>query len=160
MTAALQSLQTIFGPDRLLVDTESLKHYGRDWTTYFDIKASAVVFPETTEEVQTLVKWARTNKISLVPSGGRTGLSGGACALHGEVVVSFDRMNKIGEFNPTDQTVVCEAGVITESLQKFAQEKGLFYPVDFAAKGSSQIGGNVATNAGGIRVIRYGNTRN
>ncbi|MBX3039991.1 MAG: FAD-binding oxidoreductase [Bdellovibrionaceae bacterium] len=159
MTAALQSLQTIFGPDRILVDAESLKHYGRDWTTYFDIQASAVVFPETTEEVQTLVKWARTNKIPLVPSGGRTGLSGGACALHGEVVVSFERMNKISEFNPTDQTVICGAGVITESLQKFAVEKGLFYPVDFAAKGSSQIGGNVATNAGGIKVVRYGMTR-
>ena len=159
MTAALQSLQTLFGPDRLLVDAESLKHYGRDWTTYFDIKASAVVFPETTEEVQSLVKWARMNKIPLVPSGGRTGLSGGACALHGEVVVSLERMNKIWEFNPTDQTVTCGAGVITEALQKFAAEKGLFYPVDFAAKGSSQIGGNVATNAGGIKVVRYGMTR-
>lgn len=159
MTAGLQQLQSVLPADRIRVDEESLKYYGRDWTTYFDIKASAVVFPETTEEVQNLVKWARQFKVSLVPSGGRTGLSGGACALHGEVVVSFERMNQMREFSPIDQTVLCGAGVVTEALQKFAQDQGLFYPVDFAAAGSSHIGGNVATNAGGIKVVRYGMTR-
>lgn len=159
MTSVLLSLQAQFGAGRVLTDAESLKHYGRDWTTYFDIKASAVVFPETTEEVRDLVRWARKNKVYLIPSGGRTGLSGGACALHGEVIVSFERMNRITDFNPTDQTVRCGAGVVTEALQEFALGKNLFYPVDFAAKGSSQIGGNVATNAGGIKVVRYGMTR-
>lgn len=159
MSPVLESLKTLFGAQRFLTDSEALKHYGRDWTTYFDVQPSAVVFPENTDEVRTLVQWARTNKIALVPSGGRTGLSGGACALHGEIIVSFERMNQIFAFNPTDQTVTCQAGVITEALQKFAAENQLFYPVDFAAKGSSQIGGNVATNAGGIKVVRYGMTR-
>jgi FAD/FMN-containing dehydrogenase len=143
----------------ILTDESSLKHYGKDWTTYFDIKASAILFPRTTQDVVEIVKWARKNKIALVPSGGRTGLSGAACAVKGEVVVSFEKMNQIRDFNPFDQTVVCEAGVITETLQKFATEKGLYYPVDFAARGSSQIGGNIATNAGGIKVVRYGMTR-
>ena len=96
---------------------------------------------------------------SLVPSGGRTGLSGGAVASQGEIVVSFDRMNKILDFNEADRLVTCQAGVVTGALQEFARSKGLFYPVDFASSGSSQIGGNVATNAGGIKVIRYGLTR-
>ena len=143
----------------VLTDAESLKIYGRDWTTYYDIKASAVLFPENTEQVAKIVQWARKNKISLVPSGGRTGLSGAACALNGEVIISFDKMNKIKDFSPIDQTVVVEAGVITESLQKYAVSKDLYYPVDFAARGSSQMGGNIATNAGGIKVVRYGMTR-
>ncbi len=145
--------------DKIKTDPEILKIYGKDWTNYFDIKASAVLFPINTEQVLKIVQWARKNKISLVPSGGRTGLSGAACALNGEVIVSFDRMNQIKNFNSTEQTIVCEAGVITEALQKWAQDHQLFYPVDFAARGSSQIGGNIATNAGGIKVIRYGLTR-
>ncbi|MES3037014.1 MAG: FAD-binding oxidoreductase [Bdellovibrionota bacterium] len=146
-------------PTQVKTDPESLKYYGKDWTTYFDIKPSAIVFPESTEDVVTIVKWAVSTKTSLVPSGGRTGLSGGACALNQEVVVSFERMNKFSNFNALDMTVTCEAGVVTEELQKYAHEKGLFYPVDFAARGSSQVGGNVATNAGGIKVLRYGLTR-
>jgi len=155
--SALQDLK--FPKDRIKTDAESLKFYGKDWTTYYDIKSSAVLFPKTTEEVVEIVHWARKNKISLVPSGGRTGLSGAACALHGEVIVSFEQMNQIKDFSSTDQTVVCEAGVITEALQKWAVDHQLYYPVDFAARGSSQIGGNIATNAGGIKVVRYGLTR-
>lgn len=158
---SLEAINTIdFLPKTsVLTDTASLQHYGRDWTTYFDIKASAVLFPQSTEDVVKIVKWARTYKIALIPSGGRTGLSGAACATKGEVIVSFEKMNQIREFNPVDQTVVVEAGVVTEALQKFAESKGLYYPVDFAAKGSSQMGGNIATNAGGIKVVRYGMTR-
>ncbi len=141
------------------IDAESLKYYGKDWTTYFDIKASAVLFPETTEDVVKIVQWGRKNKIALIPSGGRTGLSGAACATTGEVVVSFEKMNRILEFNEHDCSVDIEPGVITESLQEFAAGKGLLYPVDFAAVGSSHMGGNIATNAGGIKVVRYGLTR-
>jgi FAD/FMN-containing dehydrogenase len=146
-------------PDQIKTDPESLKYYGKDWTTYFDIKASAVLFPLSTDDVVKIVQWARQNKISLVPSGGRTGLSGAACALNGEVVVSFEKMNHILSFNEIESSVEIEPGVITESLQNFAKSKDLFYPVDFAARGSSQMGGNIATNAGGIKVVRYGLTR-
>ncbi|MBC7464406.1 MAG: FAD-binding oxidoreductase [Bdellovibrio sp.] len=140
-------------------DPDSLKYYGKDWTTYFDIKASAILFPESTADVVAIVQWARKHKIALVPSGGRTGLSGASCATKGEVIVSFEKMNHILTFNTDESTVDIEPGVITESLQEFAKEKGLYYPVDFAARGSSQMGGNIATNAGGIKVVRYGLTR-
>ncbi len=140
-------------------DSESLKLYGKDWTKHFTPNPQAVVFPRTTEQVRDLVLWARQNKTALVPSGGRTGLSAGAYATNKEVVVSLEKMNKILELNRFDQTMRCEAGVITEQVQKHAWENGYFYPVDFGARGSSQIGGNVATNAGGIKVIRYGLTR-
>jgi glycolate oxidase subunit GlcD len=152
-------LNSIFPASRLLTDDASLAFYGRDWTRHYDIAPSAVVFPESKQEIAELVKWARENRIGLVPSGGRTGLSGGACALRGEVVVSFEKMNKILEFNETDRTVTVQPGVITERIQEFAKSKNSYYPVDFAARGSSQIGGNIATNAGGVKVLRYGLTR-
>lgn len=146
-------------PHQIKSDSESLAYYGKDWTTYFDIKASVILFPESTDDVVSIVKWANENSIALVPSGGRTGLSGGACATQSEAVVSFEKMNKILDFDAFSQTVKVQPGVITEDLQKFAHEKNLFYPVDFAARGSSHIGGNIATNAGGIKVVRYGLTR-
>lgn len=145
--------------NKIKTDPASLQYFGKDWTTYYDIKSSAVLFPTTTEDVVAIVQWARQHSIALVPSGGRTGLSGAACATRGEVIVSFEKMNRVIEFNETDGTVVLEPGVITEELQNLAAKNGYYYPVDFAASGSSQIGGNIATNAGGIKVVRYGMTR-
>jgi FAD/FMN-containing dehydrogenase len=155
----LAELQSLLSVDRVLSDPASLNHYGRDWTKHYEIHPSAVAFPLSTDEVVAVVKWARKHQIGLVPSGGRTGLSGGACALQGEIVVSFEKMNQILNFDAVDRCVDVQAGVVTEQLQQFARDKGYLYPVDFAARGSSQIGGNIATNAGGVKVIRYGNTR-
>jgi FAD/FMN-containing dehydrogenase len=151
--------EAVVAPHQVRTDPEDLKIWGKDWTNGFTIAPSAIVFPESNEQVVELVACAIKDRLHLVPSGGRTGLSGGAVAGNGEVVVSFDRMNKILDFNPQDRLVRCQAGVITQTLQEFAVKQGLFYPVDFASAGSSQIGGNVATNAGGIKVIRYGLTR-
>lgn len=160
MTASvdMKTLEAILGQD-LSVDADTLATYGRDWTHVAKPSPLAVAFPRSTEQVQKIVVWARASKVAIVPSGGRTGLSGGAIAARGELVVSFARMNRIGELNATESTVHCEAGVITETLQKFASDHGFYYPVDFASRGSSAIGGNIATNAGGIKVLRYGMTR-
>lgn len=152
----LSTLVTLLSHDQVSTDSEILKTYGKDWTKHYHANASAVVFPRSTTDVAHIVKWARQQKVSLVPSGGRTGLSAGATATNGEVIVSFEKMNRILDFNKVDKIVTCEPGVITEQLQNFAWEQGYYFPVDFAARGSSQIGGNVATNAGGIKVIRYG----
>ena len=155
----LAALQRIVGEDKVRTDTESLETFGKDWTKVYEPQPAAIVFPTSVEQVQAIVQLANEHQFALVPSGGRTGLSAGAVAANGEVVVAFDYMNKINDFNPTDRTVVCGAGVITEQLHQYAEEQGLFYPVDFASSGSSQIGGNISTNAGGIKVIKYGMTR-
>jgi FAD/FMN-containing dehydrogenase len=158
--AELESqLKAIVGEDKVRTDADSLETFGKDWTKIYPPNPSAIVFPKTTEQVQAIVKFANEHQVALVPSGGRTGLSAGAVAANGEVVVSFDYMNSISGFNAMDKTVRCGAGVITEQLQNYAEEQNLFYPVDFASAGSSQIGGNIGTNAGGIKVIRYGMTR-
>jgi len=152
-------LDEIFSPKQIARDDDSLAHWGRDWTRDKTPAPSAIVFPESVDQVQALVHKAAEAGTALVPSGGRTGLSGGAVAANGEVVVSFDKMNSILEFDATDRIVRCQSGVVTGVLQSFAEEQGLMYPVDFASSGSSHIGGNIATNAGGIKVIRHGLTR-
>ena len=164
-TAAVQTLLNSlidahqFDASQIKTDSESLEHWGKDWTKHFAPAPAAIVFPKTTEQVQAIILLANEHNVVLTPSGGRTGLSAGAVAANGEIVVSMDKMNRIGQFYPADRIVEVEAGVITQQLQAFAESKDLYYPVDFASAGSSQIGGNIGTNAGGIKVIRYGMTR-
>jgi FAD/FMN-containing dehydrogenase len=155
----IDALNELLSPKRVRTDAEALASWGRDWTRSFAVAPSAIVFPESVDDVVKLVRAANERRWSLVPSGGRTGLSGGAVASNGEIVVSFDRMNRILDFNEADRIVRCQAGVVTERCRTMPAERGLFYPVDFASSGSSQIGGNISTNAGGIRVIRHGLTR-
>ncbi|HTA66160.1 MAG TPA: FAD-binding oxidoreductase, partial [Xanthomonadaceae bacterium] len=144
---------------QIRTDPDDLEHYGRDWTRRWMPAPLAIAFPTTIENVQCIVRWAVEYGVALVPSGGRTGLSGGAVAANGELVVSFDRMNRLLGFDPVDRYLTVQPGVALQTVQEAARERGLLYPVDFGARGSCQIGGNIATNAGGIRVIRYGSTR-
>ncbi|PCM45111.1 FAD-binding oxidoreductase [Marinobacter sp. ANT_B65] len=158
--ASLKELvATDAAPGKVLTDAADLENYGKDWTRIYAPNPLAIVLPKTTEQVQALVKFANEQGVALVPSGGRTGLSAGAVAANGEVVVAFDNMNQILDFSASDRLVRCQAGVVTEQLQNFAEENHLYYPVDFASAGSSQLGGNLSTNAGGIKVIRYGMSR-
>jgi len=155
----IQELSAVLTPEQVAMDPASLETYGQDWTRFTPPAPTAIVFPRDTADVVAVVECARRCQFALVPSGGRTGLSGGACAANGEVVVSMDKMNAISPVNLTDRTVTVGAGAITQNVQQAARDADLFYPVDFASSGSSQIGGNIATNAGGINVIRYGMTR-
>ncbi len=152
-------LAAIVGGGHLLLDAESASRYGRDWTRFAEAAPCAVALPADSGQVQALVGLAAKARLPVVPSGGRTGLSGGALAARGELVLALERLNRIEDFNAIDRTVRCGAGVLTATLHQYASERGLLYPVDFASSGSSQLGGNVATNAGGVRVIRYGMTR-
>ncbi|MEC8886397.1 MAG: FAD-binding oxidoreductase [Pseudomonadota bacterium] len=156
----LTAIQNIVGEQRVKTDTDALMTWGKDWTKHFEPNPSVIVFPSTTQEVADLVKIANQFNIAITPSGGRTGLSAGAVAANGEMVISLDRMNKVLNFYPADRMVHIQAGMVTEQLQDYAESQGLYYPVDFASAGSSQIGGNIGTNAGGIKVIKYGMTRN
>ena len=155
----IQELSAVLTPEQVAIDPASLETYGQDWTRFTAPAPTAIVFPRDTADVVSVVECARRCRFALVPSGGRTGLSGGACAANGEVVVSMDKVNAISAVNLTDRTLTVGAGAITQNVQQAARDAGLFYPVDFASSGSSQIGGNIATNAGGINVIRYGMTR-
>jgi FAD/FMN-containing dehydrogenase len=158
-TAFLEELRASFPADRYSLDAADLRHYGQDWTYPENPHACVVFFPHAKEEVVSVVKLAHKHQVAIVPSGGRTGLSGGACALQGEMVLSLSKMNRIGPVDVISRTVEAEAGAITEAVHEACHPHGLSWPVDFASKGSSTVGGNISTNAGGINVIHYGNTR-
>ena len=155
----LDSLRLAVPGLRLLTEAGDLAHYGRDWTRRWTPAPLAIALPASVGEVQAIVRWANAQRVAIVPSGGRTGLSGGAVAANGELVVSLERMHQVVGFDAIDRTLTVQAGMPLQAVQDAARAHGLQYPVDFGARGSCTIGGNIATNAGGIRVLRYGNTR-
>jgi FAD/FMN-containing dehydrogenase len=140
-------------------DPGDLAHYGRDWTRVFEPAPCAVALPRTPYEVGRLVEICAKHHVAIVPSGGRTGLAGGAMACKGELVLSLTRMRAIHAVDTVGATVRVQAGAITQAVHEHCANEGLTWPVDFASKGSSTVGGNIATNAGGVKVIRYGLTR-
>jgi len=145
--------------DRIRTGADDLIKYGRDWRTELTPNPSLILFPVSIIEVQEIVRKCITENLGIVPSGGRTGLSGGATATKGEVVLSFEKFNKKAILSKIDRTLTLDPGVTTERAINVAKEAGLHLPLDFAAKGSAQIGGNIATNVGGIKVIKWGNIR-
>jgi FAD/FMN-containing dehydrogenase len=155
----LSAVARDFPPDFLTDDPTDLAEYGRDWTRIYAPDPAAIAFPRTTAEVSRLLALCHEHAVPVVPSGGRTGLAGGAVAAHGELVVSLARMRRMDPVDELGATVRVQAGAVTEAVHAHAAAHGLTWPVDFASKGSSQVGGNIATNAGGVRVIRYGLTR-
>ena len=155
----LSSLLTAVPGLLVKTDPADLEHYGRDWTRRWTPAPLAIALPATVDQVQAVVRWAAAQGVAVVPSGGRTGLSGGAVAAQGELVLSLERMNRVLGYDPMDNHLTVQAGTPLQAVQEAAQAQGQLYPVDFGSRGSCSIGGNIATNAGGIRVIRFGNTR-
>jgi FAD/FMN-containing dehydrogenase len=149
-----------FPADLLSRSADDLAEYGRDWTRVYEPAPCAVAFPRTTDEVSRLLRLCSTHGVAVVPSGGRTGLSGGAVAAKGELVLSLARMRAMHPVDTIGGTVRVEAGAVTQAVHEHCAPHGLTWPVDFASKGSSTVGGNIATNAGGVKVIRWGLTRN
>lgn len=158
--ALIHQLESVLGSAQVSTDPSDLLEFGRDWTKVYEPKPLAIVFPRSTEEVSKLLKFCFDQSVAVVPSGGRTGLAGGAVAHQGEVVLSLSKMRALGPVDPLSMSMTCEAGAVTEAVHEHARALGLTWPIDFASKGSSTVGGNIATNAGGVKVIRYGLTRN
>ncbi len=140
-------------------DPATLAEYGKDWTKVYAPAPSAILFPKNTADVALALKACDAHSLAVVPSGGRTGLAGGAVAAKGEVVLSLSRMRRMDPVDLLGGTVRVEAGAVTQAVHEHCAPHGLTWPVDFASKGSSHVGGNIATNAGGVKVIRYGLTR-
>ncbi len=154
-----RALSAELPPDFAAEDEATRTTYGRDWTKVFEPNPSLVVFPRSVSEVSRFLALCHAHGVAVVPSGGRTGLAGGAVAQNGEIVLSLERMRKMDPVDHLGATVRVEAGAVTQAVHQHAEASGLTWPIDFASKGSSQVGGNIATNAGGVKVIRYGLTR-
>ncbi len=158
MNPGLAVLQARLG-SRFSTDPEHLRTWGCDWTRAFAPQPAAVVWPADTSEVADILALCSHHHLAVVPSGGRTGLAAAAVATNGEIVLSLDRLQHLGPVDLAGRTVTVGAGVANQALQDHLRPFGLWWPVDLASKGSAQIGGNLATNAGGLRVLRYGHAR-
>ena len=154
-------LIALLGPHGVLIDPVDTKPYLSDWRGIFHGTAIAVVLPQSTEQVQNVVALCQEYSIAIVPQGGNTNLTGSATPeISGQqIVLSLKRMNTVRSIDLQNQTMTVEAGCILQTIQEKATEYGLLFPLSLAAEGSCTIGGNLATNAGGINVLRYGNTR-
>lgn len=139
--------------------SDELIRYNQDWTKKYFGKSRIVLKPSSTEEVSEVLAYCQKHSIGVVPQGGNTSLVGGAISLYDEdVIVSLERMNKIIYHDSVGGILTCEAGCILQDLESYLHEHTYCtLPYDLGAKGSCQIGGNIATNAGGLRLVRYGN---
>lgn len=157
-----EALRKILPPKHVLtaadLPEEEFLLFGMDRTRFRKPEFKVLCFPESTAEIQKIILFCRKNKLKVTTAGGRTGYSGGATA-NSDIVIALDKMNRLIRKDPWIPSMTVQAGMITANVQKLARDQNLYFPVDFASAGSSQIGGNVATNAGGIRVIRYGHMR-
>ncbi|MSP90526.1 MAG: FAD-binding oxidoreductase [Myxococcales bacterium] len=152
-------LRQLLGADAVTTDPDDLRAWGRDWTRVAEPRPCAVCWPRDTAGVVAVVRLCGHHGVSIVPSGGRTGLAGGALAAAGELVLSLDRLRDLGPVDPLGRTVAVGAGVPNQLVQEHCAPHALWWPVELASKGSCSVGGNLATNAGGVRVIRYGHAR-
>ena len=156
----LDALRAIVGAPHVLCEGD-LSAWELDWRKREQGKALAVVRPASTEEVARVVQACASARVSMVPQGGNTGMVVGSTpdASGTQVVVSLTRMNRIRQLDAANLTVTVEAGCVLQTLQEACEKDGFLFPLSLAAEGSCTIGGNLATNAGGTQVVRYGNTR-
>ena len=157
----LQRIEQVVGQAGLVRDPALMQSYLTDWRNAYQGQAALVVRPATTEEVAEVVRICHDAQVALVPQGGNTGLNGGSIpdASGSQLVLSLNRMKRIREIDLANETITVEAGVILQHLQDAASQVGRLFPLSLGAEGSCTVGGNLATNAGGTAVLRYGNMR-
>ena len=161
MSGFIDRLRGIVGDRGLIVD-EAAKHpYLTDWRENYLGSALAIVRPASTEEVAAVVRLCAAERVAVVPQGGNTGMVGGGTPDAGgrEIVLSLTRMNRILDVDPLGYSMTVEAGVVLKTVQDEAARHDRLFPLSLAAEGSCTIGGNLATNAGGVQVLHYGNAR-
>lgn len=157
----LVRVTTLLGEAAVVIHPEGMAPYAEDWRKRYHGKPLAVICPANADEVASLVRLAAEHCIGLVPQGGNTGLSGGATpdASGLQVILSLQRMRALRAVDPVNRTLTVEAGMTLAEVQAEAEAHGLLFPLSLGAEGSATIGGNLATNAGGTAVLRYGNAR-
>ncbi len=157
----INQISTALEQKYILTREEDKAPYLTDWRKRFTGKALAVLLPGNTVEVAKIVKLCAASQIAIVPQGGHTGFCGGATPDNSgkQVILNLKRMNQIREIDIANQTITLEAGCILQAIQEKAAEQGFLFPLSLGAEGSCMIGGNLATNAGGTNVLRYGNSR-
>jgi len=161
MADVLDRIRQVVGPQGWLGDATDIEPYLLEWRGLYRGKTALVVRPANTEQVAEVVKLCAEAGLPIVPQGGNTGLCGGGVPNEDgrNIVLAMGRMNKVRAIDPANFTITVEAGVILQDIQRIAAEHDRLFPLSLGAEGTCQIGGNLSTNAGGVQVLRYGNTR-
>jgi len=157
--AFLSAVRAVVGDKGLLTDASAMEPHLVEERGLFRGAATAVARPASTEEVAAVVRLCAEHNVPVVPQGGNTGLVGGAVSDAGSLILSTARLNRIRAIDPVNFTMTVEAGCILADVQAAAAKEGCLFPLSLGAEGSCHIGGNLASNAGGLNVLRYGNTR-
>jgi FAD/FMN-containing dehydrogenase len=157
--ALVDAFVSTVGTAHVLVDREITAPYSRDWTGRFEGAAAVVVRPGSTDEVAEVVRQCQADGIAIVPQGGNTGLVGGGVPLAGEVVLSLRRLLRLDEVDQTAMHLTAGAGVTIGAVRRHAEGAGLAYGVDLGSRETATVGGTIATNAGGLHLLRWGGTR-
>jgi D-2-hydroxyglutarate dehydrogenase len=155
----LDFFRSLLLPSGVLTEDSDVKKFNSDWMNQWHGSSQCVLLPNSTSQVSAILAHCNQRKLAVVPQGGNTGLVGGSVPIFDEIVLSMNRMNKIISFDKAAGVLTCESGVVLEQAQTFVASQGFTIPLDLGAKGSCQLGGNVSTNAGGLRVVRYGTLR-
>lgn len=158
----IKYFKELLGSESAVIDgvttdaTDDIEPFNGDWMRKYRGHTKLVLKPQSKEDVSEILKYCNGKKLAVVPQGGNTGLVGGSVPVFDEIVINTSRMNKIRSFDEASGVLVADAGVILEVADQYLAERHHLFPLDLGAKGSCHIGGNVATNAGGLRLLRYG----
>eukprot|EP00347_Sterkiella_histriomuscorum_P002176 403369172 len=152
----VERFSEIVGAANIILDQEEIKPFNIDFTKKYQGQTKLVLTPTSTEQIQEILKYCNEKRLPIVPQGGNTGLVGGSVPVQDEIVLNIKKLNNIIDFDPMSGILTCQSGCILETLQQHVKQFGYLMPLDLGAKGSCMIGGNISTNAGGIKFIKYG----
>jgi FAD/FMN-containing dehydrogenase len=158
MNKVFDQLTSIVGVKNILIEKKELIKYNKDWRGFYNNKSLCVLFPTNTQILKEIVIFCFENNLKIVPQGGNTSLTGASVPTYQnqEIIINFSKMNKILEIDKNNLTILVEAGLILDNLKEYLNREGLYFPINLSSSGSCMIGGNIATNAGGINALKYG----
>ena len=154
-------LKSIVGEKSVITNQKDLEKFNKDWRGFYNNKSLCVVFPKNTNMLKQIVEYCYEKDVKIVPQAGNTSLTGASVPTYNnkEIIINFSKMNKILEIDKNNLTVLVESGLILDELKECLDKQNLYFPIDLSSSGSCMIGGNIATNAGGINALKYGSMK-